>query len=429
MSMNIRINSYSFLLFTIICFTIPYIIFFKYKFGKALPLAFISITFLLFICSLLNNFSLFKYFVVVVDLLIIIFVFVQYNKVKNNIYAGLFRYSTLIFIIIYIFLYFILKERMYVYVDDYGFWGLLVRNGIKNNSLYAPNSSYRNIGSYPPFLTLLEISFCKLLGVSDAVDGISMLAVSCFVISLFMNLLDRYELKISIKPILVSLIIVACTLTISSNDEVGVFFLYNTTLIDWSMGFLFAYCMYVAFNSNGLLNDSINLGMCCAALMLTKQVSLPLTILVLVMYFFMQLVNKKLDKKILITIMLPIIIYFIWQIQVKLFFNATPLVSSVGTVGRSMNLLEDQTSKTIIGRFITAFFTKPIVKHPINLSFFSVLILVTIVITLLGVFCKEKKYYILGTFVFLGGLGYSFLAPVPVVPLVSLEVFTLLLDL
>lgn len=398
-----------FTIFTIICFALPFVILFNYKFGKALPLSYITITFLMFICSLINNLSLFKYIIILCELIIIAIFILKYGQHKKKIINNLFRYSTFTFIIIFIFLFFILKDRMYSYVDDYHYWGILVRDSIENNALYTAKNTLASIGSYPPFLTLLEISFNKLIGNIGLMDGISMLAISSFVISLFIHLLDKYELNKTdvIKAVLTLLLIVLSTLIISTNNDVGVYFLYNTTLIDWPMGFMFAYCMYLAFISDGNLCDSLNLGICCSALILVKQVSIPLTMLVLATYLCTLLVNKKISKKYLLSLSIPIFVYLIWQAQVVLFNKIIPLAGSVNVVGDALNLTGDGDTAIIISRFIKAFFTNPIYLRPIHLSFFAIILSTSLILLLLGYLKKSNKYYVFSIFNFVGGLGYS----------------------
>lgn len=399
----------SFTIFTLICFTLPFIIFFDYKFGKALPLSYITITFLMFICSFANNLSLFKYIVIVLEVLLMLICIVKFNQYKQRIVNNLLRYSTVAFVIIFIFLFFILKERMYSYVDDYYYWGVLVRDSINNNALYTANNTLARMGSYPPFFTLLEISFNKLLGNIGLMDGISMLAVSSFVISLFLHLLDKYQFnkKDIFKVILTFLLIILSTLIVSTNDDIGVHFLYNTTLIDWPMGFLFAYCMYLSFVSDGNLWDSLNIGICCAALILVKQVSVPLTLLVLATYLCMLLINIKINKKYVLAIVIPVLAYLLWQIQVMLFGKGMPLAGSINVVGNALNSKGSSTTKKIINRFVNAFFTKPIYGHPFNISFFAIITLTSIIYLILGLLKKNRKYYVMSLFNFIGGLGYS----------------------
>ena len=78
-------------------------------FGKALPLSYIVCSFLMYLCSLLGRFSLFKY--VFAILLVFtygytIFLLVSKKKSIKVLIKQLFRPSTLIFTFIFIYMYF-----------------------------------------------------------------------------------------------------------------------------------------------------------------------------------------------------------------------------------------------------------------------------------------------------------------------------------
>lgn len=398
-----------FTIFTIICYSLPFVIFFNYKFGKALPLSYIVLTFFMFICSLFNNISLIKYLVLFGEVIIIFYITFNFKRIKAILFDNVARFSTIIFIILFFYLYFVLKERMYVHIDDYYFWGPLVRDSIKNNALYSTEYAYAHIGSYPPFLTLLEILFCKLLGSPDFVDGISILAVSSFSISLFMILLDEncFNFRHLLKTFVILIIVIASTLIISANNDIGNFFLYNTTLIDWTMGFLFAHCMFLAFSSSGNIFDSLGIGICCSALILVKQVAVPLTILVLTTYLFLLILRKKINRYYFVCIFIPFFIYFVWQMQVLVFSNKIPLNLSINTINKVARVSNMEKTNTIIRRFINAFFLRPISTHPIQLSYFIIIFGTSLIYIFIAFIKNNREYYFVSLFNFLGGLGYS----------------------
>ncbi len=414
------------LLAIILLFDIFYIAIFDIKFGKALPLSFITCSFLMFFSTLAGKLSYFKYFFTLFLFILAVLVIIEIKK-KNTSFKQIFfaflRPSLAVFVLFFIYLFFVDSNQSLSQIDDFFRWGGKVRDAIINDSLYAPTAlSYVFADVYPPFLTLMQVFFNKVLGGYN--ESWSLFAVGSFVFSLLVPFLDKFKwnLKGCISAAISSALILASLLTVSYNREaVESVFVFNTTYVDWVTSVLLAYGLYLVFDFKNGKDDYFSLLLINAALMQTDRISLVFMLMIEATLLARLLIKKELTKKVFIgcfltTFLLPFLLYAIWRFHVGS-FNSRLLHELIAT-GNNMffaslkaGLLSLSAVKTfdfdLFFAFIRNTFFTPIYYHPFKISFALFMLLITVAFTGIYLFHREDiQINVLTAFYIIGAIGH-----------------------
>lgn len=398
------------LLFIILVFDLFYVLLLNIKFGKALPISFISFFFIGFISGLIGNLSYYKY--VVPCLFVILSIIVWLSKRKDfsfkKIIDNYFNLSFILFIALFIYMWFLYRNYGLSNIDDLFHWSLSVSTIVKSGTLF-PVGWF--INSYPPFVTWYIAMICYFLGGYS--ESFCLFALSNLCLSFIFPFLDKYTFKK--KDILLfaitSLILILSFLCINITEFDQLVFVFNSIYIDWIMAILFAYLFYLVYTYSGEKHEAIYFSLILTALALTKQVSIPLSLICLFSLLIKQILNNKLKLiNILIIIILPILCYSCWSILLKTINNSQPVSLSLTAVSRaSSSFLDDSTSSLQISKdFVTAMFMRPIIFHPIKISYFFFVTCSFIYLLVYGLFSKKKKeYFSTSVIAYLGSFGFA----------------------
>lgn len=403
----------------ILYFDLFFVVALKIKFGKALPLSYVSLVLLFFGCSFFRNLSLIKYAVVLTAILVGIYYFYLYKNNKLNLKENLnnfFRPSMVVFALFFLYLSLVLSNRGLFNIDDFLHWGAMVKDIIRNNELY-PIDKFVLVppGTYPPFTTLLEGLFNKFLGGYN--ESSSLLALSSFMFSYFLQFLDRYEFKKEdiLKTVITFFTLIALTLSIQLADQMFYrTFFYNCTYVDWTLAVVLASAMFNLTKYEGKAYDYLNVIYSIVVLLLTKQIGVALALLVFASFIIVFVLHKKIGiKKILFTIIsiLAIITIFFWSWQsfIGVITDSNLLSDIYHVVNNAFNMtLLTQEQINIFNNFVVALFAKPLILHPIKMSYILIICVVFALLYILGKIKNEKNTKIISLFYLLGGLGYAF---------------------
>lgn len=399
-----------FLFFVILIIDLAYVILLDIKFGKALPISFITFFFIALISNLFGNLSFYKLTIplfLVVSIIIILSRQTQMPSIKTII-NKYFSISFFLFTIIYFYLYFLYKNIGLNNIDDLFHWSLSVDTIVKSSTLF-PIDWY--INSYPPFITWYISMICYILGGYS--ESFCLFALSNFCLSFIFPFIDKYSFnKKNLAPFFLatfSLILSYLSINVVESDQSV--FVFNSIYIDWIMAILFAYLSFLVYDYSGKINESIYFSLILTALVLTKQVSIPLSLICIFSLMIKQFIKKNYNiSRLIILLLLPTISYICWSLLLKNANHFSALNQSFSVVSNASIVLSEDFSKNfqIIKDFIEALFLRPIIFHPFKLSYFFFITIIFLILLLYGTINKkEKDYYSTTLITYLGSFGYA----------------------
>lgn len=269
---------------------------FDIKVGRSLPITYFLLTIMMWFCSFFERLSLFKY---VLFLFIFIYFAISLSFVKKrpNSIKNFMRPSLIVFVIVFCFLYVALQKVYLTNTDDLFFWGLRLKDMQATDAMYS-KTLYMQTGnsSYPPFPFLLEMSFIKLFGEFN--QSYSILGASTFALSFFMPLFDNQSFKnrkdffkVGISLFLVAIVSFCVQANKSMIDNI---FIYNSLYVDWVIAIQLAYGMFILidFDYDNYFSY-INLGIILSFLVMYKQISFALALLLLATAVVCILIKSK----------------------------------------------------------------------------------------------------------------------------------------
>lgn len=272
---------------------------------------------------------------------------------------------------------------------------------------------------YPPFFTLFQVLFCKLMGGFS--EGYCYRAITLFSLCLFLPLFDKFKSirKDGVKIIL--LLIMVGLVPMAINFTPGMVYktlFYNSIYLDIPIGILLAYIFYIIYCFD--YKDRfcyLSLSFSLSALVLTKQISIAFYLLCIVTWMLKVVMDKQFGKELLIKILctsfLPLLFYCSWSFLVNFYgIEAKFSISSYDFMVLpkyflSPDILTEQ-NRVIISNFIEAFIDRSLIIQPIKLSYFQAILFSSIGIITFSVISKQKTLIMQGTMYFLGGLGYAY---------------------
>lgn len=449
-----------FTLFVIIYISVFLSIATKQTIGNTIPMTYVVLSLTLFVLSPVMKISYFKYVVLLIMGLVTICLLIKRKELDFNKYC--LKPSLFVYVIFFIYLYFVLRNVQLSNIDDIGYWGTRILDINRTDALYTHEYTVFQNFTYPPFTALISMVFIKLFGVFD--QSFMLLAQASFSFSLFLSLFDKYELKIEtfIKNIIVLLIVILTTLMIQNNnsfcDEA---FIYNSLYVDWILGLLLAKALskiYVLNDERSV--DLIEIGLYETALVLTKPTGLALILIVFVaVYAFFAVKNNSFvpSKKYLYYVVgVPVVFYVFWKIYFGIYAENKSLLNSKIIIVLAAivvlfallliilkSLFEKYKDKinykilmivvlalpiipfllclllknsavynnyfgSITIRFIITCFTSPIITKIVNLSYYTITIIITIALFIvLKIRNKDDKFYAIPVLYYLGSIGYA----------------------
>lgn len=403
----------------------------KHTFGKCLPLTLMSTAFSLYFSQIIfKTFKIGFYFMLAYSLFSIIYILYKrkdnklLTKIKETYFTNGFYAFVIVTIIVSIFDF----NRMYSHWDEYSHWGEMLKEMIRLDKFYSVSSSVLQAHKdYPPLLQLFELFIIKICGSykeTYAIVALHLLELSLF-ISIIPEKINNRKKMVIIGTVFSSLLIFLTTLFF---DLYGII---NSIYNDYFMAVLVAYSLSIIFFSKDKksLFSLINIGISSAFLLLTKQIGIPLYLMILFMYFGILFLEKEKQKKIItkkniifivkacfIIIVIPVLLWFYWSnyvknVNIETQFNTADIELSrlysiyQGTYGR-----DDQ--KIAATKFIDSVKSQNLSTSYIQLSYIQAVLLGLFLLYILysnnkKIFSSKKSYLLLTT-LFIGAVGYAF---------------------
>lgn len=426
------------LYFSLVFLSLGYQSLLKTGFGKNIFMSYVTMAFVMFLCSVLGKLSYFKYFLAVLLISAAASIWYSYRKNKKiPDVKELFSPSFFVFLIAFFYLYFVMRTKAFSQVDDIFRWSAKVQEALRLDCLYTSTQySYISPNFYPPFTTLNEIFFNKMLGGYN--DSWSLFANSSLCFVLLLPFCDRlkWTVKDSVKAVSQLFIIFGLLLSVNLNPTMnGNVFLFNTTYPDWITGLMIASGFLQVLWFENKLSDYVYFCFLNSALLQTDRICFAFSLLicatlVIRLVVCREFTSQSIKRFVLLGIAIPVVLYFSWRVYLstfdpKLLFHIAisngniisvipnPYISSnslaasvAGNHIISFAVAEHQMQ--ILSEYIKRFFFEPVYIHPFPISYFVFNLLVSG--TLLGLYHfnrDSKQLVVISVFYFLGSLAYA----------------------
>ena len=394
------------------------------KFGKCLPLTFMSLAFLLFFSQIIfKTFSIGFYIGIVYALLSIVYLFYKRKdkKILKEVKENYLTPSFYSFITILILITILDFNRTYSHWDEFSHWGEMLKEMIRTDKFYSATTSVLQAHKdYPPILQLFELYVIKLGGVYK--ESIAIFSLHILELSLLISVLpETIKLKkrnIILNSFFIFLLFFLTTIVFDSHEIV------NSIYNDYLMALLVSYSLSIIFfdKNNKSLFTLITLSVVSSFLLLTKQIGITLYLMILFFYFVSLFLEK--DKKevkffakvFIILILIPLILFSYWNSYIKTLgikgqFNASNIeISQIYSIYRGYSGREDQ--KAAATGFVKAIRDYNLTTSYISLSYIQAVILGLFILFL--IYNKNKKLinkknmYLLICTLLIGAIGYAF---------------------
>lgn len=374
------------------------------SFGKCIPLSFIVLYFIQYGAHLTGKLSNNKYLLTVFVLLSILII-VKRGNVKE-----LVKKRTLwLFVLFFIYFYAISCTKYFSCIDDFWNWGIRVKECLRINALYSVSSNtVVPPDTYHPFLTIIEIFFCKILGGYS--EQACIFSIMLFSTSFIFAFIDDNSKIINIVLLVIFGLITLLTISLSS--MLCESFLLNSLYVDWPLSIVFSYSLFCVYEFDFNVNSYIYISLLLSIMLLIKQIALFLFMSILLYLIIIHFVDNK-NKKYLFFMVIPIFVFLLWRINVSTFIsnsNLTAITSkSFSDVFSSIkNGVSIEYWHTIWSNFINKCLYEGIVGNTIKISYIPFIIFIVVVYIIYAKFLSDKKMFILSIFYFIFSFIYLF---------------------
>lgn len=399
--------------------TLLYISFFlsyllKASFSKTISASYLVLAFIVMFSSYFGKISYFKYGLLFFFL--VSFIYLILNFKKRDLMQELkvfFKPSIIVFVLLYIYIYFNSANMQLSNTDDLGYWASSTRDVLRNDVWFGKEAYFTFSVIYPPLTNFIQIAFSKMLGYYC--DRHIIFGMSTFSMSFIFPFFEKYEFKKKdiVKIFLTTIICIFVLLSIQDNHWMnGKTYIFNSVYVDWVLGLELAFSFYLIadFYNNKTANIAL-LALVNTAMALTKQLGLAFVLLDSVTLLVKLIIDKKINKKILIRIfsffLVGTIVYYSWTFYSS---SAKYVSTSISILNEATNSVVGDTLKIQTAKnFIRACIFEPIIKHPFNMSYLFITIFVSLILFII-IKVRDKNNrgdYVLPIFYFLGSLGYA----------------------
>lgn len=267
----------------------------KKSFGKCIPITLMITAFTLYISQyLFKTFIIGTILNVLIPIAFLILLFIKYKKKtlkefnKNFFTTGLYS-----FIVIYICVYIFDLYRVFTKWDEFSHWGVMIKEMFRLDRFYSIKSSTLMVHKdYPPIVQLFELFYAKLSG--GYKEAYLIRAIHLFNLSLFIPAISETNVKTTkfktiIKTILIIISVFLIILLFDGHNII------NSIYIDYTMAIVTAYLLGIVVFEKDLLNKFtlINLSIGLSFLLLIKQMSIPLYLMILFMFIVSIIIKRK----------------------------------------------------------------------------------------------------------------------------------------
>lgn len=206
-----------------------------------------------------------------------------------------------LFFVLYLFSFFFNYGKRFIGWDEFGHWGMFLKESLRLDMLYAESPLPIFHQDYVPATTLFEVVWCRLSGRFHEADAYR--AIQMVMFAMMLPMFERFspEMPGSAAPAGIwqnlrwacagrgrQLAAVFFVLLLPLLFRAGTKF-YHTICIDFFLGVVIFYCAMEAWREHGnAWYQALVLALGFATLLLTKQTGIILLPLVFALYFAMQ---------------------------------------------------------------------------------------------------------------------------------------------
>lgn len=386
-------------LFILLAITVSYSGFFKKRFEEVLPITVLSMTLLMYVCSILGSLKVGYYAVIGLTILAIGFSLYFVWKDKKEFFMRSLTPGLLFFVLFFGFIWWDHRGRLLTQWDEFSHWGLTVKNMFALDVLGNQSIATTTFKSYPPAIALFQYFLQKLSGVF--IEGNLYRAINVFNIALLIPILKFTTLKEPKKFLMLAFTVLVVPLAFYYE-------FYHTIYVDATLGVIFGYILYSYFSQPMSKFNLLNLSLAFATLILTKETGFGLAAISLVIILpdlilnrlevksFMKQ-NRYVNKVMLILPLITILFAkYSWSWYLKICQTGSYWGEPGVTLQKVLNLYADDQPvyrKQTMINFFNALFTDKITGFMIDINFIGCLF----IFALLGaslVYLTNKKYQI-----------------------------------
>lgn len=383
-------------LFILLAITATFSGLFKKRFEETLPTTVLSITLIMYICSILSSLKVGYYAVIALAILAVglsVYYLVKYKKQFFN------RYLTpgfLFFILFFGFIWWAHRGRLLTQWDEFSHWGLTVKNMFTLDVLGNQEIATTTFKSYPPAIALFQYFLQKLSGVF--IESNLYRAINVFNIALLISILKFTNWKEPKKFLMLAFIVLVTPLAFYYE-------FYHTIYVDATLGVIFGYILYMYFSEPLSKFNLLNLTLAFMVLILTKETGFGLAAIALVIMipdlvingvevksFLNQ--NRYVNKAMLILPLFGILFAkYSWSFYLKVCQTNSYWGEPGVTLQKVLNLYADDQPayrKQTMINFFNALFTDKVTGFILDFNFVGCL-LIFILLGMILVYLTKKQ--------------------------------------
>lgn len=401
----------------------------KKKFGEMMPLSMMGSVFVLYLGQFF--FSTFRVSLVVlliVALLGVVAFVLSTTKISRfNMARGNFlSWGLVAFLVIYIAFYIVNFRRTFYEWDELSHWGKMVKEMLRLDRFYSDAESHLSVHKdYPPFISILQMLWCKLSGGYSEMTVT--LAQNVFAFSLVVPVLCE-ELddnnRSNWRKVVTSILLFLISAMIVLNFDVRGYF--NLIYTDFFIPFVFVYSIFLVFSKKVFSDWWYNLLEISAliCLLLYKQIGIAffmLSIFLIVCYFATKVfkVNRSSLCWLCLMVIIPLLVNLSWSRYIDKLGIVGQFDSSRISVHSILDILSGggtEVQHQAFKLFVDYLFTYNVSKGTIPVYYVPASLLGIII--LFGIFAflsrkqktvfAKKEYISIGATFFCGAVGYAF---------------------
>ncbi len=386
------------ILFVVLILSINFSLIFKKQTAETIPFSMLFIVLVLYFFGLFNKLNYGVYFLIILVLIGIIYILIKITN-KNIDYNFFINYPTLFFILFFLLMLFSSNNKLLFEWDAFTHWGTTVKNMYILNDFGSSNLASTQIKHYPPGISLFQYFYIFLCGAFK--DEYLINAITCFSFSFLMILFSVVKSKkITFNLLMFILILIIPIMYFNSY--------YYSIYVDALIGIIFGYLLIMYFNCKFNVFAIINICFTLFVLILIKDIGLIMAILFFIIVisdtslfkqsFSIFLLNGKNSKKhafwSLISMFFSIMIAkFSWGISLKIRDIGTEVSTSSNflKIIKLFSLKPPEYYSTVITNYIKYLYEGVDIGFKIKISFFSVLMIITIIYTYIHYKCQKKQ--------------------------------------
>lgn len=387
----------------------------KQKFGKSVPISFLSIPLILFISQFVFRSFDPGFWIIILFAVLCIPLAIKCREQLNILITP----GAMAFIAIFAFVLVLDLGRSFSQWDEFSHWGVMVKEMFRLDKWYVIDESRLLVHKdYPPFLSLFELFWCKISG--GFYETVCYRAMHTFLLAMIIPVLadeleDNLKKSDILKYLFLTVMLFCLFRAFDASDVI------NAIYGDIVISAIFTYGLLVIFlNARQIdLFGTISLCLCSSALLLIKQIGICFVLLLWLYYgltvFIPCLKTARLKALIAFPtqIIIPVIPFMVWKQYVSRFnisaqFDLAKI--SLQTIGE---VLKDDYITTynrqLFNNCIRGLFDVNLTLSPLNISiititFISILMLLWINHSEVGLE-KYDTYSVIAVYV-VGLVGY-----------------------